>query len=540
MTGVARISYPAVRLLRIVRIAAVTTGHLMSDWHAGYTAETSYTYGYYTELNPLRSQLLMLHAGIMPPKVGTACELGFGQGISVNIHAAAATTRWYGNDFNPAQAAFAQELADAAGSGAVLSDESFQDFCGRSDLPDFDYIGLHGIWSWISPENQRTIVSFLGRKLKPGGVLYISYNTDAGWAAMAPIRALLHQHGRVMSLPGQDVRTRVASALSFVQRMMDTTPRYLLANPASAARLQQLGELDPNYLAHEYFNSHWQAAPFSAIAPVLGEAKLEFAASAAYPDHVDPLNLTPEHLAFLAHIPDATLREVTRDFLVNRQFRHDYWVKGARRLHAVEQAAALRAVRMLLVLPRAAVTMTVAGSLGEAAMDEDVYAPVLDVLADHRIHTLAELEQGVQGKAVTLSDLLQIVLVLAHKNCISLVQDDATIALARPTTDRLNRHLLHQALGRTDLAALASPVTGGGVGVLHLQQLFLLARSQGLRTLEEWAMFVWQAFQPLQQGMVRNGVALATREENLAEIVQHAEHFRSTGLPILQALGIAD
>lgn len=110
----------------------------MSNGHAGYTAEIAYTYGYYTELNPLRAQLLLLSWGIQPPRVSTACELGFGQGVTVNIHAAASCTRWYGTDFNPAQTAFAQELAEVSGNGAVLSEQTFQDFCARTDLPDFD------------------------------------------------------------------------------------------------------------------------------------------------------------------------------------------------------------------------------------------------------------------------------------------------------------------------------------------------------------------------------------------------------------------
>ena len=55
----------------------------MSNWHAGYTAETAYTYGYYTELNPLAHTVAAAELGIQPPKVSTACELGFGQGVTV-------------------------------------------------------------------------------------------------------------------------------------------------------------------------------------------------------------------------------------------------------------------------------------------------------------------------------------------------------------------------------------------------------------------------------------------------------------------------
>ena len=143
----------------------------MTDWTQGYVADIGYTYGYYTELNPVRVQLAFLNAGLVPPKAGSACELGFGQGLSANIHAAASITQWHGTDFNPAQAGFARELADISGANAHLFDESFDAFCTRDDLPEFDYIGLHGIWSWISDENRAVIVDFIRRKLKVGGVL---------------------------------------------------------------------------------------------------------------------------------------------------------------------------------------------------------------------------------------------------------------------------------------------------------------------------------------------------------------------------------
>lgn len=157
----------------------------MQDWMAGYRADINYTYGYYSELNPLRMRLAFLNAGLDFPPITHACELGFGQGVSINIHAAASPIQWYGTDFNPAQAAFAQTLAKNCCSKAQLFDDAFADFAQRDDLPDFDYIALHGIWSWISEENRSVIVDFIRRKLKVGGVLYISYNTMPGWSTFA-------------------------------------------------------------------------------------------------------------------------------------------------------------------------------------------------------------------------------------------------------------------------------------------------------------------------------------------------------------------
>jgi hypothetical protein len=147
----------------------------MSDWTAGYVADIGYIYGYYPELNPLRVRLAFLNAGLVAPEIGAACELGFGQGLSANLHAAGSMLQWHGTDFNPSQAAFAQELASASGSSAQLLDEGFDVFCNRVDLPEFDYIGLHGIWSWISNENRAVIVDFIRKKLKVGGVLVYAY-----------------------------------------------------------------------------------------------------------------------------------------------------------------------------------------------------------------------------------------------------------------------------------------------------------------------------------------------------------------------------
>ena len=147
--------------------AQSTRDYDMSEWGTGYVDEIPYTYGYCDELNPLRLNLALLRAGLALPAVHTACELGFGHGVSVNIHAAGSVTRWHGTDFNPVHANFAQQLAQAAGAHAQLSAERFSEFCSRDDLPAFDYIGMHGIWSWISADNREVLLDFLRRKLKP-------------------------------------------------------------------------------------------------------------------------------------------------------------------------------------------------------------------------------------------------------------------------------------------------------------------------------------------------------------------------------------
>ncbi|MDD2844656.1 MAG: class I SAM-dependent methyltransferase [Rhodoferax sp.] len=511
----------------------------MTDWTAGYVADIGYTFGYYQELNPLRVKLAFLRNGLVCPEFGTACELGFGQGISTNLHAAASITHWSGTDFNPAQAGFAQELASVCGNQAKLYDQAFAEFAQRADLPDFDYIGLHGIWSWISDENRAVIVDFIRRKLKVGGVLYISYNTQPGWAAMVPMRDLLTEHSEVMGAPGHGIVPRIDAALAFAEKLLATNPTYAKANPQVAERVKKIKEQNRNYVAHEYFNRDWTPMSFASMGNWLAPAKLDFACSANYLDYVEAVNLTAEQQALLAEIPDAMFCQTVRDFMVNQQFRKDYWVKGARKLNPLEQAEGLRAQKVMLTTPRSDVSLKVNGALGEASMSEAIYNPLLDVLADHKPKTLGQLEQALKDKGVNFAQLTQAILVLAGAGSVAAVQDEALIPKARKHTDKLNAHLMGKARGSSEISYLASPVTGGGAVVGRFEQLFLLALAQGKKQPAEWAQVVWQLLQAQGQTLVKEGKALESAEENLAELAQQAMVFAQKRLPILKALQIA-
>ncbi len=511
----------------------------MSDWTAGYVADIGYTYGYYPELNPLRVKLAFLNQGLVYPEIGSACELGFGQGLSVAMHAAASIVDWHGTDFNPAQAGFANELARASGTAPRLYDEAFDAFASRPELPQFDYIGLHGIWSWISDANRAVIVEFIRTHLKVGGVLYISYNTQPGWAAFAPMRHLLTQHAKVMGSEGQGILGRVDGALGFAEKMLDTNPAYKRANPQVATRLARIKEQTRSYVAHEYFNRDWMPMHFATMAEWLAPAKVEFACTAHLMDHVDALNLSQEQQNFLREIPDAHLRESVRDFMVNQQFRRDYWVKGARTLNAVAQAEAMRSLRVMLVASRADVSLKVSGSQGDAEMSEPIYGPILDFLADHKIRTLGQIELAVKDKGISFAQIQQAVIVLAGGSHLTSVQDEAIVVKARKATDKLNLHLMQKARASGDVAFLVSPVSGGGVSVGRFPQLFMLSLLQGKKHPSEWATSAWQVLEGQGQRILKAGITLGSPEENMAELTEQAEKFAQKQLPVLKALMVA-
>ncbi len=508
----------------------------MSDWTSGYVADIGYTYGYYNELNPNRATLAILNAGYMPPASGVHCELGYGQGLSVNVHAAASGSTWYGTDFNPSQAAFAQSLTAASGADAHLTDEAFANFCNRGDLPEFDSIGLHGIWSWISDENRAVIVDFIQRKLKVGGALYISYNTLPGWATFAPIRQLMTEHAAVMGSAGKGVVNRVDGALEFAQKLLYTRPKFAIANPSVVERLKKVSEQNRHYLAHEYFNKDWHPMHFATMSEWLSPAKVSFVCSAHYLDHVDAVNLTTEQQAFLKEIPDATFKESVRDFMTNQQFRRDYWIKGSRKLTAIEQAAQIKQHRLVLTSARGDISLKIAGALGEANLSEDIYGPVLDLMSDHKIRTVEEI--ALELTTIPYLKLAQSIIVLTGAGHVASVQTDDRISTAAPMAHKLNNVLINKAQFANEINYLASPVTGGAIEVNRVQQLFLLAIYKGKKQPHDWAQSAWALFASQNQRLLKDGNAIETEEGNLEELTRQAQEFANKKLPILKALHV--
>lgn len=513
---------------------------MTTDWTAGYTAEVAYTYGYYAELNPLRTRLALLNAGLAAPAIAIACELGFGQGLTINLHAAGTEVHWLGTDFNPAQASFAQHLAAVAGSGARLYDDAFTDFAHRPDLPEVDFIALHGIWSWISNDNRQTIVDLIRRKLKPGGVLYISYNTQPGWASFAPMRHLLAHHAQVHGTQGQGILGRVDGALAFAQQLLEAEPQYAKANPQVAERLKGLGVNNRTYLAHEYFNQHWQPMYFSEMQQWLGGAKLQYACSAHLLDHLDALNLTAAQQALLATCTDAGWREQVRDVLVNQQFRRDYWVKGARSLSPLEQQEQLRQVRLVLVAQRQGLELKFKGRLGEAKPQGKAYDAVLDALATQETLTVGELEKALSTQPnIPFTKLREVVLALLGAGHIALAQEAAAVQAAQAHCQQLNAEIIRLSRASADFNYLASPVTGGGVVVRRFPQLFLAALAQGYTDTTGLANSVWAVLRAQGQKLQADGRALQTEAENLAALQTQAQEFLDHQWPLLKRLGIA-
>ncbi|OOF36640.1 class I SAM-dependent methyltransferase [Rodentibacter heidelbergensis] len=513
----------------------------MSSWSDGYVSNINYTYGYYSELNPNNAVIPFLMAGLALPESilqgqYNACELGFGQGVSLNIHATAGYAKWYATDFNPSHTNFARHLSDAAGNSTMIADQGFNEFCQRDDLPEFDFIALHGIWSWISNENRTIVVDFIRRKLKVGGILYISYNTLPGWSAASPLRHLLAEHHQAMTSSSNEYLQNVQQSLEFVEKIFQQCARLTQNAPNLIPRIQDLKEKNLTYVAHEYLNQNWQPQYFSDIQKWLEPAKLTFACSSCYLDDFPQTVYSQEQRQLIEGFTDPTFTQTVKDFILNTQFRKDYWVKGARQLNHYEQVETWKKLRVLLHTPREKIEMKVSRYL-TVGLNANLFNPVLDLLQDNKIHSVKAIIEKLKNH-LTETDIFSVLAILQAKMHLVMVQSDEAIEQARPHCEAFNRYILQQSRSAQFPASyLASPITGGACHLGTIENWFLLAHLEGIAK-NKHIDFAWDLLKANGLNMVKDGKTLHDDKKGKLRMEECYYEFMENQMPYLKRMGI--
>lgn len=501
---------------------------------AGYVSEIDYTHGFYGELAPAHLRLAMLSRGIRHaiPDNPTYLELGFGQGLTLNILAATNRGTYWGTDFNPVHAANAREWSLLSGADLTILNDAFDDLAARADLPECDVIALHGIWSWVSDANRQVIVDIARRRLRPGGLLYISYNVTPGWSAAMPLRHLMVEYARAEARG--ELTQKIDGSLAFVQQLVDGGAAYFANNPAVADRLKQLHGQDRHYLAHEFFNEDWHPMPFSAASALLKDAELSFAASAGLIDHLHALNFTPQAQALIDGLSDDRMRETTRDYFLNRQFRRDIFIKGARMLSRAERDAQIRDTAFLLTRHVAHCSSAAPGALEEAHILPEIYEPLLALLNGATgPMRVADIHGDARLSAFTLGQLWEALLILTNSGCVAPAVPGGVDPAIRDTAHRLNRAICRRAATSGDVGFLAAPETGSAIGLNRISQMFLDARLSGRDPIAHG----WACLQAQGESLLLEGALLEGEAANLAQLNRLYARFEQEELAVLNRVG---
>lgn len=300
----------------------------MASNPTGYITDVVYTDNYYEQLSPVTLNYLAGLNGRSPRDLDNFdyCELGCGGGLSLLVHAATHPGgRFVGIDLNPEHIASGQRVAAAAGiDNLTLIAEPVSDELAASDLPAFDFIVLHGLYAWV-PESVRAVIRrFIDARLKPGGLVLVSYNARPGCTAREPLRDIMRRFALPLS---QNSLERAELGLSYLRVMLNAQVPFFRLNPELARYAETLFERDLHYIAHEFFNDHWNPLGVDQVAGEMGEIGLDFAGTLPlWQNH--PEADVPENLAGLFSAQTERIaREVHKDFIYNTVFRTDMYFR---------------------------------------------------------------------------------------------------------------------------------------------------------------------------------------------------------------------
>ena len=444
-------------------------GAAAAAWSGGYVTDVEYEDGYFVGQSPLRIALTCAVSGVEPPSLAsgfTYCELGCGKGgTSLMLAAAHPDAEFHAIDFNPAHIGHARARAEAAGITNVTFHElDFDELArpGAPQFPMFDFITLHGVWSWVGDGPQNAIVDFLNARLRPGGAAYVSYNAMPGWSDSTPLQWLVRAFSRQAGLRSD---AAVEYAIRKVGHLADVNgiPPRIRESLGRFDEVAKGGRL--SYLAHEFLNEHWRAFYHFDVAKALGRAKLAFVGSTDIIRNFHNVVVTDAQMQALGEVASAELRETLKDYCTDTRFRLDVYVRGARRMTGERRDRMLGALRLTLLRePPEAFHVTLADGT-KWRPEPAVFGPVFAALKKrpHRISELLSLPELPQGHTVGPGELIGVV-----------VGGGIATVCSPPSTAAIDasRRLNADTLARLESRAFVSvPAIGGALGLGTVDQV---------------------------------------------------------------------
>jgi SAM-dependent methyltransferase len=516
---------------------------------SGYITDVAYIPGFYPQMSPMAMRHVAALNGILPPKTADGfryLELGCGLGRSLTTLAAANPQgSFVGVDVNPEHTAAVDRDIAAGGLGnARVVTSDFQKL--PEDLGEFEFIALHGVFSWVAPEVREQILDVARRNLAPGGLLLVSYNAMPGWAHLQPIRGILRQYAALRQ--GDSVK-RVREALAYLVFIRDRHAKYFDDNPRAAAYVDAILQQDIRYVVHEYLNEHWTSFYFADVAEMFRRVGLSFVGSLPVHTNFWDLCVRPEFQELFRTTSDRLVTEAHKDFCANTAFRWDIHAKSPQPMRGIDDRLReaddleFRVAKPGTTLPYEAnlgvVTSTVQGPLYETllAVLADGSRRISQIVADPRLEGTppADLARAVDaGVALGLFEVSARAVAGPHDTHGSA----AEIAGGRPCdiTHRFNQAVIGaDALGGRPVA-VASEATGSGVmlGDLDAAILHEFVERGGEGLADRLAERLTAAGRTLQ----RDGKRIEDPLEQRTLVQTACDAFCQTTLPHLVRIGV--
>ena len=507
----------------------------------GYITDVAYIPGFYPNMSPVAMRYVATINRVAPPPVDKGfryLELGCGLGRSFTTLAAANPAgEFIGVDMNPEHTKAAGRDITAGGlKNARVITSDFGHL--PDDLGEFQFVALHGVFSWVSQEVREQILSIAKKRLAPGGLLLVSYNSMPGWAHLQPIRGILRQYA---ALRQGDSLQRIRDALAYLVYIRDKQAKYFEDNPRASAYVDGLLKQDIRYLAHEYLNEHWTSFYFTEVAGMFATSGLSFVGSLPVYTNFWDLCVRPEFQELFRTTTNRLVTEAHKDFCANTAFRWDMYAKQPKPMPEVADRLRhaddlhFRAARPGITLPYqvnlGVVTSTVQGPL---------YQSLLGMLSAKSMR-LSEILAADAVKGTPPADLARAVdagvaMGLFDVTAGPIAEPPANL----PATVKI-RHAFNRALLETDSLAgrplaLASEISGTGHTIGDFDAAILHELVE--RGRDGLAARVETRLEGSGRSLQRDGKPITDPAERAKLVQQACDAFFASSLPQLARFGI--
>ena len=402
-------------------------------------------------------------------------------------------------------------------------------------LKDFDIVGIHGVYSWVKPEIRNDVHHFLRDKVLAGGLVYNSYNTLPGWSAVGPVHHLVMQTARRSSRDSVGV---IDEALKTLAALIQNKSVFITQNPGLKGRIELMEKQDKTYLAHEFLNEGWQPLYVTEAIANFAEAKLTYVGSASLLENRLDLSVPNNLRAIVTAAPDNAMRELLKDYIVNKQFRRDLYIKGPQKIVPREKRRRFNDTPFARALMSRKLPEKFQLPIGEATPKKEGLGAIMSALGGE-VRTGGELIASAQKVGLSDADAALLMMMLINAGTIAPARADYD-KVDRSPSRRINQAVMELTLAGDTHRFLASPVIGSAIGATFIDRV-LAADAVRLAnaTDREIAGAAVDRLASVGRNFRREDEKNAlSKDATIEEVAKLVKDFRDVRLPRWNALGI--
>lgn len=501
----------------------------------GYVTDIDFTAAFWPVMAPSYINVVAAANGVTAPDPKTPfryAELGCGQGFVTNVLAAAYPhAAFVGIDLNAGHIVNAREMAAEAGlSNVTFREESFRDAAELDDetLPPVDFVTLHSVISWVPPSIVESIQRFIERKLKSGGVVYVSYNSMPGWAELQPIRQLFYEYAWRATGRSDE---RIGAAADWAGKMRRANLAFFDVNPSAKHRMDEMLSKSPSYLVHEYLHDSWTLFYVTEVVEKMEAANVSFIGPANAVETFGDMYVSDDVMARVREAPDRPLAEMIKDYACNQWFRRDLFVRGARDLVPARQSAHLASLSFLPTTADPSGELQVSTILGDANAPTEVCREAARRIAEG--HT--GFEEIRRALGVDSDTCLRALTALMSAGWIHPTVADVDPAPAL----RLNRVIARRIRLGESYRNLACPAVGTGLPVDDVDGVAIeLIEQEGELTAEDLAARLQAVFEQVGRRIVKFGGLVEMQAPSRSEMTERATAIVNQNVPLWRRLNL--